>query len=149
VAATTWPGTAEGLEELVLELRAELDAAEGTTLLVPLAASQRERARELLSRLGAADVPARDGAAALALWEETERPLALRRAARQSARVLVIAGSGEHPLWEVLTLRQLLAGEERIGFLMVGLGTDLATHPDRVGEVRRFWSRPRATKDEC
>ncbi len=141
VAATTWPATADGLEELVLELRAALDEARGTTLLLPLAAAQRERARELLSRLGAGDVsgvPGRD--AALVLWEEGERPLALRRAVRQSARVLVLAGSGTHSVFEVLALRRLLGSEERLGFVVVGLGTELATSPDRVGEVRGFWS---------
>ncbi|MCP3137424.1 GumC family protein [Pyxidicoccus xibeiensis] len=150
VAATTWPATPDGLEELVLDLRAALDEAPGTTLLLPLATSQREAARELLSLLGPLDVPAWDGVsgrdAALVLWEEANRPLALRRAVRQSDRVLVLAGSGAHSLFEVLALRRLLGSEERIGFVMVGLGTDLATHPDRVGEVMGFWSGPGEAK---
>jgi hypothetical protein len=150
VAASTWPATPEGLDELVLDLRAALDGARGTTLLVPLAASQLGRARELLSRLGARDVPARDGVperdAPLVLWEETERPQALRRAARQSDRVLVLAESGAHSLFEALALRRLLGSEERVGLVVVGLGTDLATAPDRVGEVAGFWSGPGESK---
>ncbi|MHA7630733.1 GumC family protein [Corallococcus sp. M7] len=144
VAATTWPATPEGLEELAADLRAALAEAKGTTLLLPLTAAQAGLARELSSRLGAASVPARDDVpeqdAPVVLWEEAERAMALRRAARQCDRVLVLVASGAHSLLEVVAPRRLLGSEQRIGLVVVGLGTDLATAPDRVGEVSGFWS---------
>ncbi|MBN9685642.1 MULTISPECIES: GumC family protein [unclassified Corallococcus] len=150
VAATTWPATSEGLEDLAADLRAALDEAKGTTLLLPLTAAQAGPARELLSRLGAGNVPARDGVpeqdARVVPWEEAERAMALRRAARQCDRVLVLVASGAHSLFELVALRRLLGSEGRIGLVVVGLGTDLATAPDRVGEVPGFWSGAAASK---
>ncbi|NPC68732.1 hypothetical protein HPP05_03085 [Corallococcus exiguus] len=150
VAATPWPATAEGLEELVVELRAALDEASGVTRVLPLGESQQERTRELLSRLGATCVPARDDVpgrgAMLVSWEEARRPQALRLAVRKGARVLVLASSGAHSVFEVWALRRLLGSEACVGFVVVGLGTDLATHPDRVGDVMGFWSGSGASR---
>jgi uncharacterized protein involved in exopolysaccharide biosynthesis len=143
VAASAWPARAEALEDLLLDLGAPLARARGATLLVALAPEQSERAVELASRLeqelavSLRDVPTRDGG--LVLWREPERSQALRRKARQSDRVLVLVQSGAHSLFEITAIRRLLGREERMGFIVLGLGTGFARLPDQVGDVEGFW----------
>ncbi len=147
VAASRWPASPEGLEELALDLEKGLSSARGTTLILALAPGWTQRAVELASRLERTipvplreDVPVRDSA--IAVWDKTERPQALRRLSRQSARVLVLVETGTHSLFELTALPRLLGREEGIGFVLLGLGTGFAESPDQVGDVAGFWETP-------
>jgi uncharacterized protein involved in exopolysaccharide biosynthesis len=135
VAASSWPANPQGLEDLVLDLGEPLATAHGTTLLLALAPGWTQKAVELASR-----VPVRDGT--LSVWDKPDRPQALRRLARQSARVLVLVEAGTHSLFELAALPHLLGREDRLGFIVLGLGTEFAESPDQVGDVPGFWRAP-------
>jgi hypothetical protein len=81
----------------------------------------------------------------LSVWDKPERSQALRRRARQSTRVLVLVEVGTHSLFELAALRHLLGREDRIGLIVLGLGTDFAGGPDQVGDVPGFWQAPGAS----
>jgi uncharacterized protein involved in exopolysaccharide biosynthesis len=153
VAASSWPASPQGLEDLALDLGEALSTARGTTLMLALAPGWTQRAVELASRLEMKppvslreNVPLRDGA--LSVWDRPERSQALRRLARQSARVLVLVEAGAHSLFELSALHHLLGREDRIGFVVLGLGTGFAESPDQVGDVSGFWRAPTAST-EC
>lgn len=144
VAASAWPASPEGLEELALDLGEPLSSTSGSTLLLALAPARTGQAVELASRLipGAAvslreNVPVRDDA--LVVWDRSESLQALRRRVRQSARVLVLVEAGAHSVFEIAAVRRLLGNEARIGFVVLGLGTEFADSPDQVGDVPGFW----------
>jgi uncharacterized protein involved in exopolysaccharide biosynthesis len=144
VAASAWPASAEGLEELALDLGAPLSEASGSTLMLALAPTRAGWALELASRLnpGTAvslrdSVPVRDDA--LVVWDRSESTQALRRRVRQSARALVLVEAGAHSLFEIAAVRRFLGNEERIGFVVLGLGTEFADLPDQLGDVPGFW----------
>ncbi|HEX8704883.1 MAG TPA: hypothetical protein VF815_38980 [Myxococcaceae bacterium] len=144
VAASTWPANPRGLEDLVLDLQEPLSTARGTTLVLALAPEWTQRAVELTSRLELPPAPPpRDGV--LSVWDKPERSQALRRRARQSTRVLVLVEVGTHSLFELAALRHLLGREDRIGLIVLGLGTDFAGGPDQVGDVPGFWQAPGAS----
>jgi len=150
VAASSWPASPQGLEDLALDLRGALSSARGTTLMLALSPARTGLAVELASRpeLKSAvslreDVPLRDGT--LSVWDKPERPQALRRLARQSTRVLVLVEAGAHSLFELSELPSLLGREDRIGFILLGLGTEFAGSPDQVGDVSGFWQPPAAS----
>ncbi|WP_375770457.1 hypothetical protein NR798_06055 [Archangium gephyra] len=147
VAASAWPTSAEGLEELALDLGEPLSGASGSTLLLALDPARASRAVELAARLepGAAvslreSVPVRD--ATLVVWDKPGSIQVLRRTVRQSARVLVLVEAGAHSLFELAAVRRVLGGEARIGFVVLGLGTEFADSPDQVGDVPGFWLTP-------
>ncbi|WP_224242675.1 GumC domain-containing protein [Hyalangium gracile] len=147
VAASSWPASPQGLEDLALDLRGALGSARGTTLMLALSPARTERAVELASHpeLKPAvslreEVSLRDGA--LLVWDKPERPQALRRLARQSSRVLVLVESGAHSVFELMALPHLLGREDRIGFVLLGVGTGFAASPDQLGDVSGFWQAP-------
>jgi uncharacterized protein involved in exopolysaccharide biosynthesis len=150
VAASSWPASSQGLEDLALDLGGALSSARGTTLMLALSPAWTERAVELASRpelkpvvSPREDVSPRDGA--LSIWDKPERPQALRRQARQSTRVLVLVEAGAHSLFELMALPHLLGREDRIGFVLLGVGTEFANSPDQVGDVSGFWQAPAAS----
>jgi uncharacterized protein involved in exopolysaccharide biosynthesis len=150
IAASTWPTSADGLEELALDVGEPLAGASGPTLMLALAPTHTGLVVELASRLksGAAvslreGVPVRDDA--LVVWDRPESSQALRRRVRQSARVLVLVEAGAHSLFEIAAIRRFLGQEERIGFVVLGLGTGFADLPDQVGDVPGFWRASRAS----
>ncbi len=143
VAASSWPASPQCLEELTLDLGQSLSGARGTTIILALAPAWTQRAVELAVSLRE-NVPVRDGA--LSVWDKPERPQALRRQARQSTRVLVLVEAGAHSLFELAALPHLLGRGERIGFVLLGLGTAFAESPDQVGDVAGFWETQAA---EC
>jgi uncharacterized protein involved in exopolysaccharide biosynthesis len=150
VAASSWPASPQGLEDLALDLKGALSSARGTTLMLALSPAWTERAVELASRpeLKPAvslreDVSLRDGM--LSVWDRPERPQALRRLARQSTRVLVLVEAGAHSLLELMALPHLLGREDRIGLVLLGVGTEFAGSPDQMGDVSGFWQAPAAT----
>lgn len=69
---------------------------------------------------------------------------ALRRAARLADRVLVVALSGRHSIFQMMKIRSRLGRESGIGLLLVGLDKEFAMVRDRVGEIERFWHATRA-----
>jgi uncharacterized protein involved in exopolysaccharide biosynthesis len=147
VAASGWPARPEDLEELALDLEEALSHASGTTLLLALAPEWTQQAVELATRLERKspvslreNVSLRDSA--IAVWDKPERPQALRRLSRRSARVLVLVEAGAHSLFELMALPHLLGREEGIGFIVLGLGTGFAESQDQVGDVTGFWQTP-------
>jgi hypothetical protein len=152
VAASTWPAGAEGPEELVLDLKAALARARGVTLMLALSPRRAREVAELASRLERAGPTAAPGEGpeprgALAVWSEPDRVQALRRAARQSARVLVFVEAGEHSVFELRALRPRLGREDQVGFVVLGLGTDFARLADQVGAVTGFWRDPEGPRN--
>jgi hypothetical protein len=149
VAASSWPASPQGLEDLALDLEGALSSARGTTLMLALSPAWTVRAVELAARpeLKPAvslreGISLRDGA--LSVWDKSERPQALRRRARQSTRVLVLVEAGAHSIFELMALPHLLGREDRIGFVLMGVGTEFAESPDQVGDVSGFWQAPAA-----
>jgi len=132
VATSPWPPSPEALEDLVLDLGVSGGEARGATLLLALAPVRTERAVELASRLGTG----------VSVWDGPERLQALRRAVRQSVRVMVLVEAQAHSVFEISALRQRLGDPERMGFVVLGLGTGFADLPDQVGDVEGFWRAP-------
>lgn len=144
IASSSWPTAPEELRNLVLELTPPLELAVGTTLLVPFTPSQGGRAAELVEAVRAqlqAGVSAPEGAS-LQLWDGSARFQALRRASRESQRVLVLVEADAHSPLELAGLRRLLGRDDGIGLLVTGLGPELALLHDRIGDVAGFWSPP-------
>lgn len=72
-------------------------------------------------------------------WAGTAHGQALRRAARLADRVAVVVTSGSLSGVELTKVSTRLGRADGIGFILVGLASDLADLPDRVGRVGEFW----------
>jgi uncharacterized protein involved in exopolysaccharide biosynthesis len=138
LASSSWPQLPEELRELSLELTSQAERAPGTTLLLPLDASRGTMAAELLEALRARTPEA------FQLGATGDRVQALRRAARESARVLVLVEAGLHTPLALSGLRRLLGRDQGIGLVVLGVGPELALLRDRVGHVPGFWAPPPA-----
>jgi uncharacterized protein involved in exopolysaccharide biosynthesis len=132
LASSSWPQAPEELRNLTLELASRGEQAQGTTLLLPLDPARGASAAELVEALRAR-MPS------LRLWDEADRVQALRRASRESARVLVLVEAGAHAALELIGLRRLLGRDDGIGLVVLGLGPELALLRDRVGDDSDFW----------
>ncbi|ATB42794.1 hypothetical protein CYFUS_008273 [Cystobacter fuscus] len=135
LASSSWPQAPEELRNLTLELASRGEQAQGMTLLLPLDPARGASAAELVEALRAR-MPS------LRLWDEADRVQALRRAARESARVVVLVEAGAHAALEFTGLRRLLGREDGIGLVVLGLGPELALLRDRVGDDSDFWGPP-------
>ncbi|WNG20324.1 GumC family protein [Cystobacter fuscus] len=135
LASSSWPKAPEELRNLTLELASRGEQAQGTTLLLPLDPALGANAAELVEALRAR-MPF------LRLWDEADRVQALRRASRESARVVVLVEAGAHAALEFTGLRRLLGREDGIGLVVLGLGPELALLRDRVGDDSDFWGPP-------
>ncbi|MFO0755142.1 MAG: hypothetical protein U0359_01520 [Byssovorax sp.] len=92
--------------------------------------------------------PRRADAPALITLPSTTAAPALRRAAREADRVLVLVRSGEHSALGFSSLPVRLGRSDKIGFVLLGIGQELLSLADRVGDVDAFWERsepPRAS----
>src|SRR5262249_40519925 len=69
---------------------------------------------------------------------------ALRRAARLADRVLVVVTSGSMSALEIARIRTRIGRSEGVGFVLVGIDSDLDELPDRIGPVDAFWRTHRA-----
>ncbi|OJH40109.1 GumC family protein [Cystobacter ferrugineus] len=132
LASSSWPQAPEELRNLCLELASRGEHAQGTTLVLPLEPARNASAAEFVEALRAR-MPS------LRLWDETDRVQALRRASRESARVLVLVEAGAHAALELAGLRRLLGRDDGIGLVVLGLGPELALLRDRVGDDSDFW----------
>jgi uncharacterized protein involved in exopolysaccharide biosynthesis len=144
LASSSWPTEPEELRNLALELASQLKNAGGTTLVVPFAPSRSGRAAELVEALRAQTPakahPAQEGS--LLLWDNADRIQALRRASRESSRVLVLVEGDAHSPLELAGLRRLLGRDDGLGLVVLGLSPELALLRDRVGDGPGFWRSP-------
>jgi uncharacterized protein involved in exopolysaccharide biosynthesis len=142
LASSSWPTEPDEVRNLALELAPQLDAALGKTLLVSLSPEQNVRASELVEALRAQSSSKSPSGPedSLQLWDKADRVQALRRAARESRRVLVLVEAGQHSPWELAGVRRWLGRDDGIGLVVLGLGPELAQLRDRVGDVAGFWS---------
>ena len=67
----------------------------------------------------------------------------LRRAVRLADRVLVLVHSGRMSTIELSSMRTKLGRDESLGYIIVGLSTDMLDLPDRMGDVETFWKTQR------
>lgn len=148
LASSTWPTEPDELRNLALELAPPLDEALGKTLLVPLSSDQNGRASELVEAVRAqlSSKSPSGSEDSLQLWDKADRVQSLRRAARESRRVLVLVEAGAHSPWELAGLQRWLGRDDGIGLVVFGLGSELSLLRDRVGDVAGFWgpSQPQA-----
>jgi uncharacterized protein involved in exopolysaccharide biosynthesis len=150
VAASSWPARPEGLEDLALDLKGALSSTRGSTLMLALSPAWTKHALELASHPEMKPaVYLREGVSlwdgTLSVWDKPERPQGFRRMARQSTRVLVLIEAGTHSPFELMALPHLLGREDRIGFVLLGVGTEFARSPDQMGDVSGFWHPPPAS----
>ncbi len=138
IFSSEWPASGDG-EDVRLDLASGAGASPGATLVVPAGAAEQHAVAEL-GRL--AGWPAFDEAlpgTLVRVWTGEPRGPALRRAARQAERVLVLVTSGAHSAPELSALAAQLGADSRLGFALVSVPPALSLLPDRVGDSRSFW----------
>jgi uncharacterized protein involved in exopolysaccharide biosynthesis len=136
LASSSWPAEAPALELLVQDLSESLPA-EGLLLVLGLDAE----GTALAERLGAEllGVSARDVCVSSADTRGSVLAVAtLRRRARAAARVLVVARAEAHAGLSLWSLGARLGRSDGLGFVLTGVGPELATLSDRVGDLARF-----------
>lgn len=75
----------------------------------------------------------------LEAWDGPFEGQALRRAARLATRVVILVRSGAMSALELNGIQSRLGRQEGIGYIVVGLPGELASLPDRAGNVEQFW----------
>jgi hypothetical protein len=77
-------------------------------------------------------------------WDGPHNGQGLRRAARLADRVAVVVMSGSMSPKELAAIPNRLGREDGLGYILVGIETDLAELPDRSGPVMEFWTATRS-----
>jgi uncharacterized protein involved in exopolysaccharide biosynthesis len=85
-------------------------------------------------------VPARVVGVELEAWTGPHDGQALRRAARLANRVVVLVHSGAMSFAQLNAMSDRLGRQHGVGYIVVGLPTELQTLPDRQGSVEAFWA---------
>ena len=138
------PGTLVDLDSYSEHMRRQLEAAgqlgTGTPGMAP--DSSTALAHRTATSLATVDLDSGDGLVAEA-WEGPSSGPSLRRAARLADRVLIVVTSGTMSAAEIAQIRTRLGRETGIGYVLVGVGEDLAQLPDRAGVVEEFWNAHR------
>ena len=75
----------------------------------------------------------------LEAWDGPFEGQALRRAARLADRVIVLVRSGATSAFQLNGIQHRLGRQRGIGYVVVGLPSDLNALPDRAGNVAAFW----------
>lgn len=75
----------------------------------------------------------------LEAWDGPFEGQALRRAARLATRVVVLVPSGGLSALELNGIQARVGRQHGIGYILVGLPSELETLPDRAGDVTGFW----------
>ncbi len=75
----------------------------------------------------------------LEAWEGPFEGQALRRAARLATRVVVLVRSGAMSALELNGIQSRVGRQDGIGYIVVGLPGELASLPDRAGNIEQFW----------
>lgn len=146
VASSTWPAEPRGVRDLTVDLWAFAVQTHGTTLVVPMSAAERSMADRVAACLNPPEIveegqePEAQAARAM-VWEGEEHGPELRRVARLADRVLVVATAGAHSATDVAGVLDRLGRKGGVGYVLLGVGADLANLPDRAGDVGRFWKR--------
>jgi uncharacterized protein involved in exopolysaccharide biosynthesis len=144
VASSPWPRDPEMLDDLAVDLVDSWRGSRGSTLVLGFGEPEATHLDGLVQRLGGSttkgnsEVPS-PGSRVRAL--EPALPVqAVRRAARQASRILVLVESGRHSALAFASLTARLGRSDRIGFVLLGLGPELATFADRAGDTAAFWA---------
>ncbi len=85
-------------------------------------------------------VPAHTVGVQLEAWTGPHDGQALRRAARLADRVVVLVHSGAMSFAKLNAISDRLGRQHGVGYIVVGLPTDLQTLPDRQGSIDPFWA---------
>jgi uncharacterized protein involved in exopolysaccharide biosynthesis len=80
-----------------------------------------------------------DGQLRIEVWDGPHEGQALRRAARLADRLVVLVRSGTMSALQLYAVNQRLGRQHGIGYIVVGLPSELRALPDRVGDVEAFW----------
>jgi uncharacterized protein involved in exopolysaccharide biosynthesis len=75
----------------------------------------------------------------LEAWDGPFEGQALRRAARLATRVVILVRSGAMSALQLNGIQNRVGRQDGIGFIVVGLPRELASLPDRAGNVDQFW----------
>lgn len=104
-------------------------------------ASNTDEARDLSADAGREPVePLSDTARnAVHCWRG-EDDVSRREACRGVARVLVVVRARAHSMLRINAIETRLGRSDRVGFVMISAGKDMAHIPDRVGNIDDFWS---------
>jgi uncharacterized protein involved in exopolysaccharide biosynthesis len=140
VATSSWPRDPRAFEDLVADLADAWQSSTGGTLVLGFAEIEAAHVGALVDELERRR-PSPDGSGGLEAraLEAGLAPQAVRRAARQASRVLVLVESGRHSALAVRGLSTRLGREDGVGLVLLGTEPELAALPDRVGDVRTFW----------
>jgi hypothetical protein len=131
LGTTAWPRRG-GSDAIVADLRA-IAALGGTTLVLGATPDDQETAASLVRK---AQPPRAKGASAPLATSKREGP-ALRRAAREADRVVVLVSSGVRGP-ELLALRDRLGRADGLACFVVGAPPEVEALPDRVGDLAAF-----------
>lgn len=82
----------------------------------------------------------REQGARLEAWNGPSEGQALRRAARLADRVIVLVRSNGTTALALNGVRRRIGRENGVGYIVLGLSEELATLPDRIGDVAHFWT---------
>lgn len=140
VATTRWPIDPRAFGEFVADVDALEARGHGGSILLALSEEEERIAPNLAAALAGKchDASCHRGTA-VHFRHGGATDLGARRAARASARVLLIVTSGAHTARRLRAFRRVLGPETKLGVLLVGVGVDLAHQPDRAGDVDALW----------
>jgi len=146
VASTTWPSNARAARDLTVDLWAFAVQTNGTTLVVPMSAGERDMAERVTACLNPPELhddtqPPNTQAARAIIWEGEGQGPELRRAARLADRVLVVVSAGAHSATDIDCVLERVGRKGGVGYVLLNVGSDLANLPDRAGDVGRFWRK--------
>lgn len=135
VASSTWPRDAKAEGDLLADLELQWrgsQGSQGSLLVLPFGEAEARHVGSIVARLCLhGDVRVLP----------PELPIrALRRAAREASRVLVLVESGRCSGLELSSLRARLGRTDGLGLVLLGLGAELEALPDREGDVAGFWA---------
>ncbi len=144
VASSPWPRDPKMLDDLADDLADVWRGSGGSTLVLAFGQPEAPHLDGLVSRLGSLTMKGiREKASAGSQIRVLDPALpvqAMRRAARQASRILVLVESGRHSALAFTSLTARLGRSDRIGFALLGLGPELATFADRAGDTDAFWA---------
>ena len=75
----------------------------------------------------------------LEAWDGPFEGQSLRRAARLATRVVVLVRAGAMSAIRLNGIQSRVGRQDGIGYIVVGLPGELASLPDRAGNVDQFW----------
>jgi hypothetical protein len=145
LASSRYPSNPRARRDLVVDLWSFGAQTRGATLVVPMGEEERELAVFVADALNPPDVgPESDDEtprvlAGATLYRGPEQGPELRRAARLADRVVVVVKAGAHSAAAIAAVLGRVGRTRGVGYILLGVGEDLAKLPDRAGDVGRFF----------